>query len=130
MRLSEAIAMGRVLVDRMEVAALHGCALGMALKAVGGITTIEGYERVRREWPWVMTAQYHCQNCATEDKFKFSGSVIYRAFDQHVMTDKTMTLDQLIDWVRSVEPEEPAVEALAPMTSFEEAQFVIANDNA
>jgi len=37
--------------------------------------------------------------------------VVVHLFNDHVMTRKDWTLDQLIDWVRSVEPADPEEKA-------------------
>lgn len=105
MRLSDAIATGRVLVDQLKVADLRGCALGMALLATGNSTGLCNYDKIKEMWPWLSTSDYHCTDCKSSCIWdRAFGITIYRAFDQHVMMDKTMTLDQLIDWVRSIEP--------------------------
>jgi len=38
-------------------------------------------------------------------------NIIVHLFNYHVMTKKDWTMDQLIDWVRSVEPPDPEEDA-------------------
>ena len=110
MRLSDAIALGRTLVKPMAGKPLskdndYGCTIGMALRAVGRAYNCSQsdeqnwnwwpvYQQFLEEWPWTLSHPV------------INMSDIFRRFDREVMQG-TMTLDQLIDWVRSVEPEEP-----------------------
>lgn len=103
MRLSDAIAMGRVTVEEMQAADITKCALGMACNAVGldPKMTGEDYEGVKAVWPWLSTIV-----TAPNGAPNYAITIIWRLFDGRVMAGR-MTLDQLIDWVRSVEPSEP-----------------------
>jgi len=122
MKLSNAIATGRVLLRARAgifVAGNSGCALGMAYKAIGlARDKITGYtmDDCYRAWPWTMqiVTKPLC-DCAIGDHN--IGQAITHLFDTHVMNPaewptewkvKAWTLDQLIDWVRSVEPAEDA----------------------
>jgi hypothetical protein len=129
MRLSDAIATGRVLL----IPTVHylvtpdgsgGCALGMALRAMGetrktmikpsfkifDIVVDEGgedYTLVSKYWPWTdaKAKSIPCiETCQMEEGDDMQDLIVH-IFDSHVGID--WTLDQLIDWVRSVEPEEP-----------------------
>jgi hypothetical protein len=112
MKLSEAIALGRTLVCRLTeggsttLGALpgDGCVLDMAALAVGN----RSWVHCKEEWPWLK-----------EFSPGYGGdyeSDIYTRFDFYVMRQKSMTLDQLIDWVRSVEPAEvPAAPLEQPL---------------
>ena len=117
MKLSDAIATGRVLLRARPgifVAGNSGCALGMAYKASGLVARDKtvGYtmEDCFKAWPWTMQSlkTVPC-TCGIEDYNP--GQAITHLFDTHVMQPKewgvkAWTLDQLIDWVRSVEPAE------------------------
>lgn len=107
MRLSEAIALGRTLVCRLTeggsttVGALpgDGCVLDMAALAVGR----RKWMYCKQEWPWLKELS-PAYGAAYEID-------IYTRFDVYVMRQKSMTLDELIAWIRSVEPAEaPAAE--------------------
>lgn len=122
MRLSEAIATGRVLVLPSSGSEWFqdgsGCARGMALEAVGKRLEVtrgqENWKRFLAEWPW--TAELHTKKpCDCIFPFSFGSASeatvcgwIVHLFDLHVANTEDWTLDQLIDWVRSVEPAEPA----------------------
>lgn len=113
MRLSDAIAMGQGLVGKWEVGDIRHCALGMACNAIGMSHWLEGdgdYVAIRSNWPW--TEQYVQHPFREEDWKEYEAlELIYTLFDEKVMTGG-MTLNRLIDWVRSVEPpEETATES-------------------
>lgn len=114
MRLSEAIAIGRTLIKAVPMVRLsddgqRGCALGMADAAYG-----------KAAWAandihqWV--AQSECPRlpcgCELNSYWLIYTNTIAHVFNQHVCGDGTWTLDQLIDYVRSVEPAEPAEPAI------------------
>lgn len=113
MKLSEAIMMGRHLVDRPRAFNLSTCALGMALGADGyelreDMGTCQDYQHIIQRWPWLETLIVKCPACSKEC---MRYGAITHVFDAHVMTNKTMTLEQLCDWVKSVEPAEIAATA-------------------
>ena len=60
-------------------------------------------------YPWASKESLvHCPVCCRPRvTYGCYYSVIAHIFDYHVMTTGQWTLDQLIDWVRSVEPDEP-----------------------
>lgn len=103
MRLSDAIATGRTLVTncvaggstREKAEPGDGCVLDMAALAVGKCN----WQWAKEIWPWLRNLSLST-GCDYE-------SEIYTRFDQDVMARGTLTLDQLIDYVRSVEPAEP-----------------------
>lgn len=105
MRLSEAILLGRVTVTPRS-GQLASCALGMAANARG---IDADYQKINREWPWLakrLVLPCECF-CAGEGMLQ-----IAHLFDSHVMSPyakPTLTLEQLVDWVRSVEPAEVEV---------------------
>jgi hypothetical protein len=116
MRLSDAIALGRTILE--PVAGTFndhhggGCAIGMAYEAIGKDFLVSNV----REWNWVHTVRgklpcsctrtCNCELCVQDPAI----SCIVHLFDVHVMGKGDWTLDQLIDWVRSVEPPEQVTE--------------------
>lgn len=126
MRLSDAIATGRMLVRSLPGVILtdgdRGCAIGMAIVAAGKVEFTSSDNCLGGIWPWTNVCPpddlYPC-GCGSvsvgfpvEAEWNFAGSVIAHLFDFHVEWDKQprWTLDQLIDWVRSVEPSEPELQ--------------------
>jgi hypothetical protein len=110
MRLSDAIATGRVLIKDLKPATLKGCVIGMACMGVGTeallkAVQIESYYEIYHYWPWLRNATLSPVDDGVHDGME----VIYSIFDFHVMRKGDWTLDQLIDWVRSIEPDEREV---------------------
>lgn len=112
MRMSAAIATGRVLIAPQPGAIFgnndSGCALGMALRAVNSNEA----DSIAELWPWTLEVRgFHPCGCTRLNCSPFNvnpgAQSIAHMFDKHVFGDCTWTLDQLIDWVRSVEPVEP-----------------------
>ena len=135
MQLWEAISLGRVLVKPISRGEWYfdgsGCARGMALEAVGKrcqSTNAQNYIRFERLWPWTTSnSRYPCECSRNPDPVLNTGVssisvIITHLFDEHVERWRAdahviplsiWTLERLIDWVRSVEPEpEPEPEAL------------------
>lgn len=136
MLLSDAIAMGRTLVKPTPTTEWAvgggGCARGMALEAIGKRCAYatpygpwesgKGHPNIANfltAWPWTERLTSVPCLCYGEPVVAEIAIVISHMFDRHVSmpgcTD-SWTLDQLIDWVRSVEPEElpeqqPTIEA-------------------
>jgi hypothetical protein len=128
MRLSEAIALGRTAIQPASGRVFNsdrtrGCAFGMAGAAIGAKWSSAVLEHdTERAWPWLRGESIRPCKCP---HWRQSGTylqAIAHLFDAHLMQDRCywwdigeeaepMTLDQLIDWVRSVEPQEVAVEA-------------------
>lgn len=140
MRLSEAIATGRMLVHAvpgvvLSYDGLNGCALGMGYIANGGqidFTVGIGLETPMRTWPWL--AESHALPCRCNISCGLTNAqIIAHLFDYHIMgceiglsqgegVEQDWTLDQLIDWIASVEPAEvPAAplehQAAEPITA-------------
>lgn len=127
-RLSTSIALGRTAVapyigsifktlEMGEVDFSQGCALGMGLIGSGEeITERFGLTKsIYVAWPWLNMQMP--TPCGCTDTFRSNAfGVIGHIFDEHVMGDKDWTLDQLIDWVRSVEPPEPDELSTQPST--------------
>ena len=84
-----------------------GCAVGMAETAIGLDSRIFGAED---KWSWLNTKlsvkllPCGC-NIAKIYLEEYIGAIIH-IFNEHVCEDKTWTLEQLVDWIRSVEPKE------------------------
>lgn len=105
MRLSDAIAMGRVLVSELKAGSMDGCVLGMAAKAIGTPTSGnmgDCFSKLERQWPWLRN---EVPEGVVSTAGNWTGAIWYR-FDIEVMIERTLTLDQLIDWVRTIEPPE------------------------
>lgn len=122
MRLSEAIALGRTLLNPVPGSLFAGedggCAQGMALRCIGKKTTAESRLGIGDDWPWTLevVGKFPCECVEGRPEIFSDGwfpyadtrSAIAHLFDSHVMgRHQDWTLDQLIDWVRSVEPAEP-----------------------
>jgi hypothetical protein len=132
MRLSEAIALGRTLVHPipsvvLDYGGLNGCALGMAYKASGKKVEIHplemsvGMDGPMNIWTWLASSRELPCKCNIYCGLN-AGQIIAHLFDYHIMActaglcegeavQQDWTLDQLIDWVRSVEPNEDASES-------------------
>ena len=109
MRLSDAIALGRLVMTPKITFFTHadrGCALQMAIKAVGRDENWSGADSI---WDWLNEKAERPCRCGRPwvGQAQSQSQHIVHIFDWHVMRDKTWTLDQLINWVRSIEPPEP-----------------------
>lgn len=118
MRLSDAIRLGSLLVPEPQAGDINACAITMACKASGGVNNL--YIHLAEQWPWLGTTLVPCP-CGVEHVIMYNGhswtiddltgsAIIFAPFDAHVMGDCTMTIDQLADWIRSIEPNEPTEE--------------------
>jgi len=93
MKLSEAMMLGST-TCKMLPADINSCALGCAGNAVGiplCVAREGGWQRlqaIQDRWPWLSDSL---------------SEVIWTLFDNHVCCGE-MTLEQLVDYVRSVEP--------------------------
>lgn len=84
-----------------------GCALGMAEAASGSALA-------EFTWPWLKTSpdKYPCGCLLFMPGFENIllpwnyAVVVAHIFNEHVCKDKTWTLEQLVDYIKSVEPEE------------------------
>lgn len=100
MKLSEAIMAGSTLVRQCaspwpgDEAAGKGCALTMAARAMGGSEYLDCF----KFWPWLDTPE---KNKTGSHSF---WQIVSR-FDSEVCGG-VMTLEQLVDYVRSIEPPE------------------------
>lgn len=116
--LSEAIALGRTIIKPIVggcetaggIPGENGCVLDMAVAAVGGRTWHDAISY----WSWLGEQNPDANTVSTMGP-TFYWSIIHK-FDRDVMLRGDMTLDQLIDWVRSIEPQESSVESRLPLT--------------
>lgn len=116
MQLSIAMAMGRVLIPNPSSTTFCRCAIGMGLAAIGHDFHSNGKDNSFHalgtawdEWPWIKE-----NGMTREISNRFSA-----------VRHGLITLDQLIDWVRSVEPAEPqSAEGSQPCTSKPMTLFV------
>ena len=123
MRLSDAIAMGRMLIRHVagtiDDGNGGGCAFGMAFRAIGDFNYFHHWD-----WKDQGLLPYPC-DCKADSLIMGSAcqlflhegesrpaQIIVHLFNFHVMTAKDWTLDQLIDWVRTNEPAEAETEAV------------------
>jgi hypothetical protein len=131
MKLSEAILLGStVLAPRAGgqhfSETQEGCALGMAAIARGCSfhqVTTPFAEKDRRTlgaegvWgPWMLQEvprPCDCWRIWMRRKMRIK-DVIAHLFDYHVMVKKNWTLERLVAWVETVEPEEPKLEIVRP----------------
>lgn len=110
MKLSEAILLGSSMLK--PVAGRlgegdEGCALGMA-----GVAACGKHDGVNCDvFTWVndKSADSPCGCFAGNFGMKSVRAWIAHIFNEHVMDDKTWTLEQLCDWIRTVEPAETFV---------------------
>ncbi len=127
MRLSEAILLGSSIVQPNPGVLLgewdgivFGCALGMACKAENlTVSNPKKLDPVTEHWPWTLAQisqrdRDFCECIAPEMRIN-SAQFIAHVFDCHLATtyfplEPAWTLEQLVDWVRSVEPAEPEAE--------------------
>jgi hypothetical protein len=124
MKLSEAILLGSTVLapqagKQYSSETKAGCALGMAAVANGctfrPITQFNEYDRrtlgTEGVWGnWVLTRMARPCKCwrllvPREMRIK---DIIAHIFDYHVMGRKNWTLEQLVEWVKTVEPNEAA----------------------
>jgi hypothetical protein len=124
MRLSEAILLGSSVVKPEPGYLLtewrgenQGCALGMACKAENiAVLHPTDLTPIYAHWPWTLHS-WHANRCLCRDIIPFhnAAQLIAHMFDWHVFDDQfrdtpriqpVWTLEQLVDWVRSVEPAE------------------------
>jgi hypothetical protein len=108
MKLSTAIMLGRTVIKEIDAYSYCGCAIGMGLAALG-----YEYESVlhdskkamsdaEKEWPW-LCQRYEGQMtswCYSVPETYFD--IISRGFFQ--VQEGIITLEQLVDWIASVEP--------------------------
>ena len=107
MKLSEAMMLGSVTV-KMEPHSIQTCALGAAGNAVGipngmdvlyrGAIYLNRLYHIMNEWPWLKKACVCGRGCLV------AGNCVSTRFNDEVCEGK-MTFEELVDYVRSIEPE-------------------------
>lgn len=136
MKTSEALLLGSTLLKPVCGVFMNeendsGCALGMVAVAMHGIAAVceFRYQQSQLLPAWLMSSPRRvplpcdCQagllmgggggRCTRSVVESSHSSVIVHLFNQHVC-DGTWTIEQLADWIRSVEPNEPASASAEP----------------
>jgi hypothetical protein len=114
MKLSEAMMLGSV-TCKMESANFDSCALGAAANAVGlpeAELCISGCRLIpiKEYWPWLRELSRGKEGHSDDYVSMHGGEsdwaqqIFYR-FDRSVVWGRSMTLEELVDYVRSIEPE-------------------------
>lgn len=127
MKLSEAILAGSTGIRAIagtrygfKEGSPHGCALGMAEFSIGLFGHPVGAEG---NWEWLnqsYTAEFFPCHCCPTLRGSTYSTVIAQTFNNHVMGRKDWTLEQLVDYVRSIEPAEETDPELAEQYRAEE----------
>lgn len=121
MKLSDAIATGRVLLPESEwnSATYWGCALAIGLVGAGqqpeAKSSLAWREAAVATWPWL--EDRYADPCPLYDDRCDSAINIISGMFIDVRDSRSMTLDQLVDWIAANEPSEPQPEA-----AFEKAE--------
>jgi hypothetical protein len=115
MKLSEALELGRTIVKPIAGQEWapdgSGCARGMALEAIGLRSTASFCQDLAFYdcWPWTTQPKQgdrvYCPGCLNYSRSNYA-RIIAHIFDHHIMGAHDWAMDQLISWVRSVEPAE------------------------
>jgi hypothetical protein len=111
MLLSDAIALGQYLIEEPDASTFCRCAIGMGLAAIGqqfhvgsaDMYTGHALARAEREWPWLKTQLVWSRWVGKEVPAEVA---ISHAFYAVECGCGYYTLDELIEWVRSIEPPE------------------------
>ena len=129
MRLSEAIIRGRVLLTPspgrfVDDTGTSGCVMGMAaigadapvvLSAASSLKNVVASEVIRQSWPWLLRFRRYELLCGCKIPNRRLGltgwryralDVIIHTFDEHIGDSQT-GIEELIEWVRRVEPRDP-----------------------
>jgi hypothetical protein len=125
MRLSEALLLGSTLGETLKNDSYRSCLLGVACRAIGKENG--GNDEVKTRWPWT-------------EEWKFTHPVMGLTMLiplRYVLTrmcdrvlDGTMSIDDVVAYVRSVEPSEPdhvevpGVPGRVPLETKREHNFV------
>lgn len=123
LKLSEAIRLGSLLIQEPKESDTNSCAVGMALRAIGDNRVFSQdqssddlhipYRAVVKTWPWLDQKSTYCPWC---DCHVFSSGCIWHPFDSHVMRGE-MTIEQLADWIATIEPDDGVVEVVAELVT-------------
>lgn len=68
---------------------------------------IYAWYALRERFPWLLTFEalsVNCPRCPVSERKLMGHNVIAHVFDHHVMILQDMTLEQLADWVDSIDP--------------------------
>lgn len=116
MKLSEAIRLGAMLKPQAhrEFLTTEGasCALGAALDAVGGLSSISSFHDIAARWPWTRGKAVRCPSCA-------AGAAAIHTSPDDILDNVVIlndvhgwTREQVADWVETIEArlEQPATE--------------------
>lgn len=112
MQLHEAILLGSTIIKPARTIGTpgeSGCAMGMAVAATGdiGVWVRDRLNAFKNRWPWTDIKQVLLPCCESSSKVTVT-EVIIHIFDNHIMSYnlgcKKWTLEQLADWVKSVDP--------------------------
>jgi hypothetical protein len=129
MKLSDAIVRGRVFLAPMpgrfvDDTGTSGCIMGMAamgadapvvLSAASSLKNVVASEVIRMRWPWLLRFRRYQLLCACKipnRRFGLTGwryralDIIIHTFDEHIANSQS-GMEQLIEWVRRVEPRDP-----------------------
>lgn len=103
-----------------------GCAIGMAYVGAGIPKGVHICER----WNWLTEPIIYPCECFGTFELSRALTIIAHLFDHHFFERQDWTLEQLVDWVRSVEPPEPDQEQAtgvlgrAPLETNQESRSV------
>jgi hypothetical protein len=121
MRLSEAILLGSSIIKAKGGAIFYpdgsGCALGMGLAANGyTCNPFAGDGDALHLWPWLKQATVLpcCPTLLSEDGTTDVMSAIVHLFDFHVSEERDWTIEELCQWLASIEPPEPELQRSQP----------------
>ena len=129
MKLGEAMDRGRILLTPIAGRFVNdtgtaGCVMGMAavgadaplvLRAASSLKNVVASEIIRHRWPWLMSFRRYTLLCTCKIPNRRLGltgwryralDIIIHTFDEHV-AGSVAGLEQLIAWVRRVEPRDP-----------------------
>lgn len=110
MKLSDAMVLGAT-ITKLRAFCLDHCALGAAANAVGieraWLSSGQSYENgrwvaIEQYWPWLKKQSHIDLGGWTVQTY---WSQVADTFNEEVATTGRMTFDQLVDYVRYVEPE-------------------------
>lgn len=101
MRLSDAIGMGRTIQDGGDGWHFCDCGLGMGMAAMGVVAQERTHRKAIDLWPWIWPKEMDIMD---------DNLPIHKISSMYFSVARgERTLDELIDWVRSVEPAEEQI---------------------
>ena len=113
MKLSDAILIGSAVVKPRPGKVYFrdensGCAIGMAVIGAGGKWIRRGLDSVEflHWWPWVHNFAKRPCPCQSVRPMARVRSLIPHLFDQHVFGQRDWTIEQLAQWIATIEPPE------------------------